>query len=154
MNTQNMNNSTGVINKKNKRKRNKFEYNNEFLCNEDNIQDNLIVPIEFQTVDYPTYLSMGQDSKLCLNLFKSEDSLHQRIEELEKELKEKSENIKSCEDSIKESDEEILKISKNINNTIDIIQKMNKKKLSQEKQISEGEGERQLMSNVIKMDKD
>jgi non-canonical poly(A) RNA polymerase PAPD5/7 len=132
-----MNNSTGVINKKNKEKRNKFEYNNEFLCNEDNIQDNLIVPIEFQTVDYPTYLSMGQDIKLCLNLFKSEDSLHQRIEELEKELKEKSENIKSCEDSIKESDEEILKISKNINNTIDIIQKMNKKKLSQEKQISE-----------------
>ena len=151
MNIQNMNNSIGVnINKKNKEKKNKFEFNNEFLFNEDNIQDNLIVPIEFQTVDYPTYLSMGQEIKLCLNLFKSEDSLHQRIEELEKELKEKSENIKNFEDSIKESDNEILKISKNINNTIDIIQKMNKKKLTQEKQISEVKEQNDNYTKLLK----
>ena len=32
--------------------------------------DNYVVPIEFNNVDYNTYLSMGQEMKLCLNLFK------------------------------------------------------------------------------------
>ena len=70
---------------------------NENIYYENNNQDNLIIPIEFQSVDYPTYLSMGQDIKLCLNLFQSEDSLNQQIEELEKQLKEKEDNIKKYE---------------------------------------------------------
>ena len=71
-----------------------YSNNNEYIYYENNNQDNLIIPIEFQSVDYPTYLSMGQDIKLCLNLFQSEDSLTQQIEELEKQLKEKEDNIK------------------------------------------------------------
>jgi len=53
----------------------------------DNIpQDNYVVPIEFNNVDYTTYLSMGQDMKLCLNLFKEEEVL---IKEKEKLFKQK-----------------------------------------------------------------
>ena len=51
-------------------------------------QDNYVVPIEFKNVDYTTYLSMGQEMKLCLNLFKEEDAL---IKEKEKLLKQKEE---------------------------------------------------------------
>jgi hypothetical protein len=101
MGAQNMDssNSLGVNSgKKKKGKKEKFEYNNNDLVNNlnenynmyyrNNNENNLIIPIEFQNDDdYPTYLSMGQDIKLCLNLFQSEDSLTQQIEELEKQLK-------------------------------------------------------------------
>ena len=51
---------------------------------------NIIIPIEFKNVDYTTYLSMGQDMKICLNLFKEEEVLIKEKEELLK----KKEKIK------------------------------------------------------------
>jgi len=66
---------------------NDYENEKNYYC--DNIlQDNYIVPIEFNNVDYTTYLSMGQEMKLCLNLLKEEDVL---IKEKEKLLKQKEE---------------------------------------------------------------
>ncbi len=155
MNIQNINNNIGVSsNKKSKDKKNKFENNNsnsnDYLYYEDNNQDNLIVPIEFQSVDYPTYLSMGQDIKLCMNLFQSEDSLNQQIEELEKQLKEKSELIKNCENLIDMRNKEIAKIDEDINTTKEIIKKKNKNKTSQEKQINEIKAQNEDYTKLLK----
>ena len=44
-------------------------------------QNNLVILIEFQSIDYLDYLSICQDIKLCLNFFHSEHSLNQQIEE-------------------------------------------------------------------------
>ena len=61
-------------------------YNNNYYYNENINQENIIVPIEFKNVDYTTYLSMGQDMKLCLNLFKDEEILLKEKEELKLKL--------------------------------------------------------------------
>ena len=64
-------------------------------------QDNYIVPIEFSNVDYTTYLSMGQEMKLCLNLFKEEEVLIKEKEELLK----KREKIKLKFEKLKKEQE-------------------------------------------------
>ena len=138
MNIQNINNNAGNSSKKKKRdKKEKFNNNdlnninlrnmndNEFAYYGNNNQENLIIPIQFQSVDYPTYLSMGQDIKLCLNLFQSEDSLTQQIQQLEKELEEKKEEdikkqkkIRSSQEKqiteIKTQNEDYTKLLKNL----------------------------------------
>ena len=106
---------------------NDYENEKNYYC-DNMIQDNYIVPIEFNNVDYTTYLSMGQEMKLCLNLFKEEDVLKKEKEKLlkqkeelenmrentEKNIKEmiKTENdlnikLKDCDSNIKEAKEQI-----------------------------------------------
>ena len=106
---------------------NDYENEKNYYC-DNMIQDNYIVPIEFNNVDYNTYLSMGQEMKLCLNLFKEEDVLKKEQEKLleqkeelenmrentEKNIKEmiKTENdlnikLKDCDSNIKEAKEQI-----------------------------------------------
>ena len=106
---------------------NDYENEKNYYC-DNMIQDNYIVPIEFNNVDYNTYLSMGQEMKLCLNLFKEEDVLKKEKEKLlkqkeelenmrentEKNIKEmiKTENdlnikLKDCDSNIKEAKEQI-----------------------------------------------
>ena len=91
-------------------------------------QDNYIVPIEFSNVDYTTYLSMGQEMKLCLNLFKEEEVLIKEKEELVKKrekIKEKFEILKKEQEMKKKElaeldsqnltkDNEILQIKQEI----------------------------------------
>ena len=119
-NSQNKNNSNIIINDANikiNKKKNELIHNiasnlNELNFNEneknyysENIpQDNYIVPIEFSNVDYTTYLSMGQEMKLCLNLFKEEEVLIKEKEELVKKrekIKEKFEKLKEEQDKKK-----------------------------------------------------
>ena len=69
--------------------------------------DNYVVPIEFNNVDYNTYLSMGQEMKLCLNLFKEEEIL----------IKEKEELLKKKE-KYKADLEKLIKEQKNKNNDL------------------------------------
>jgi hypothetical protein len=64
-----------------------------------NQNDNYVVPIEFNNVDYNTYLSMGQEMKLCLNIFKEEEILIKEKEEL---LKKKEKYKSDLEKLIKE----------------------------------------------------
>ena len=141
INMQNMNNinsNIGNSSKKNIERKEKYgNNNNEYMNYGNNSQDNLIIPIEFQSVDYPTYLSMGQDIKLCLNLFQSEDSLNQQIEELEKQIKEKTESIKVLEEKNKQKEEILSKIGNNIKEVEETIKQQKKTKMSQEKQINE-----------------
>ena len=106
---------------------NDYENEKNYYC-DNTLQDNYIVPIEFNNVDYNTYLSMGQEMKLCLNLFKEEDVLKKEKEKLlkqkeelenirentEKNIKEmiKTENdlnikLKDCDSNIKEAKEQI-----------------------------------------------
>ena len=150
-NINNLNNNIGSnINQKIIEK--KDNNDNEFTYYEDNAQDNLIIPIEFQSVDYPTYLSMGQDIKLCLDLFQSEDSLNQQIEEIEKQLKEKKETIKKNEEYIEKKKIEISKIKQDIIDAEDNIKLKNKKKLDQEKEIADikaqNEDYKKLLENL------
>ena len=91
-------------------------------------KDNYIVPIEFSNVDYTTYLSMGQEMKLCLNLFKEEEVLIKEKEELVKKrekIKEKFEILKKEQEMKKKElaeldsqnltkDNEILQIKQEI----------------------------------------
>ena len=150
-NFQNMNNNINSnMNQKNIEK--KDNNDNEYGYYEDNVQDNLIIPIEFQSVDYPTYLSMGQDIKLCLNLFQSDDSLNQQIEEYEKQLKEKKETIKKNEEYIEKKKIEISKIKQDIADAEENIKLKNKTKLEQEKEISDikaqNEDYKKLLDNL------
>ena len=106
---------------------NDYENEKNYYC-DNTLQDNYIVPLEFNNVDYNTYLSMGQEMKLCLNLFKEEDVLKKEKEKLlkqkeelenmrentEKNIKEmiKTENdlnikLKDCDSNIKEAKEQI-----------------------------------------------
>ena len=133
MNMQNLN----ISNKKRHDKKDKFEmYNdinikgmndNENVYYENNSQDNIIIPIEFQSLDYPTYLSMGQDIKLCINLFQNEDSLTQQIEDLEKQIKEKEDNIKKYEKLINNENNQLNDLNKGIEEINAEIKKTKKK---------------------------
>ena len=153
-NIQTMNNNIGSNNnKKNlEKKDNENNNDNEYVYYEDNTQDNLIIPIEFQSVDYPTYLSMGQDIKLCLDLFQSEDSLNQQIEELEKQLKEKKETIKKNEEYIEKKKIEISRIKQDIIDAEENIKIKNKNKFEQEKEIADiktqNEDYKKLLDNL------
>ena len=80
---------------------------------------------------------MGQDIKLCLDLFQSEDSLNQQIEELEKQLKEKKETIKKNEEYIEKKKIEISKIKQDIIDAEETIKLKNKNKAEQEKEIAD-----------------
>ena len=160
----NFNNNLNTNNsKKKKEKKEKFGNDNELQNNlndsdyniyyGDNNDNNLIIPIEFQNGDnYPTYLSMGQDIKLCLNLFQSEDSLTQQIEELEKQLKEKDDSIQNYEELIKKKEDEVASIKKEILDIDEEIKKQRKIKTGQEKQINElktqNEDYRKLLENL------
>ena len=164
MGVQNMDssNSLGVNSgKKKKGKKEKFEYNNNDLVNNlnenynmyyrNNNENNLIIPIEFQNDDdYPTYLSMGQDIKLCLNLFQSEDSLTQQIEELEKQLKEKNDSIQNYEELIQKKENEIATMKKDISDIDEEIKKQRKIKTSQEKQIAEIKAQNEDYKKLLK----
>ena len=67
----------------------------------------MIILIEFKSFDYSSYFSIGQDIKLYLNLFQIKDILYQRIEELEKQLKEKTELLKNYESLIEDKQKEL-----------------------------------------------
>ena len=124
------------------------DYNLYYGNNNDN---NLIVPIEFQNDDnYPTYLSMGQDIKLCLNLFQSEDSLTQQIEELEKQLKEKNDSIENYEELIQKKENEVNAIKKDISDIDEEIKRQRKIKTSQEKQIAEIKAQNEDYKKLLK----
>ena len=95
----------------------------------DNIpQDNYVVPIEFNNVDYTTYLSMGQDMKLCLNLFKEEEVLIKEKEKLFKQKEDleitknkkdlKMKELIEAENEITEHTNEFDKVIKETNNEI------------------------------------
>jgi len=151
MNMPNMNNNIGNNNssnkKKNKKNKNDLSGNNnsniknmndnEYSYYGNNNQENLIIPIEFQSIDYPTYLSMGQDIKLCLNLYNNKDSLNQEIEHLEKQLNEKTESIQRYENIISLRDSKIKEIDQEIKKVEEEIKKQKKKKLAQERQITD-----------------
>ena len=91
-------------------------------------QDNYIVPIEFSNVDYTTYLSMGQEMKLCLNLFKEEEVLIKekeelvkkrekiklKFEELKKEQEMKKKELAELDNQNLTKDNEILQIKQEI----------------------------------------
>ena len=94
---------------------NDYENEKNYYC--DNIlQDNYIVPIEFNNVDYTTYLSMGQEMKLCLNLLKEEDVL---IKEKEKLLKQKEE-LENVRENTEANMKDMIKMENDINNKIKI----------------------------------
>ena len=163
MNIQNMNNNIGTSNKKKKRdKKEKFNNNdlinmnlrnmndNEYSYYGNNNQENLIIPIQFQSVDYPTYLSMGQDIKLCLNLFESEDSLTQQIQQLEKELEEKKSSIEKYEELINEKNRQLNEINQNIEKKEEDIKKQKKIRSSQEKQITEIKTQNEDYTKLLK----
>ena len=78
-------------------------------------QDNYVVPIEFKNVDYTTYLSMGQEMKLCLNLFKEEDAL---IKEKEKLLKQK-EDLENTKNKKDKENKDLIKIKNELEVKID-----------------------------------
>ena len=78
-----------------------FNENEKNYYLENNPQENYVVPIEFSMVDYSTYLSMGQDMKICLNLFKEEEVLIKEKEELLK----KKEKIKLNFEKLKKEQE-------------------------------------------------
>jgi non-canonical poly(A) RNA polymerase PAPD5/7 len=163
MNIQNMNNNVGNSSKKKKRdKKEKFNNNdlinmnlrnmndNEYAYYGNNNQENLIIPIQFQSVDYPTYLSMGQDIKLCLNLFQSEDSLTQQIQQLEKELEEKKSSIEKYEELITEKNRQLNEINQNIEKKEEDIKKQKKIRSSQEKQITEIKTQNEDYTKLLK----
>ena len=88
-------------------------------------QDKYVVPIEFKNIDYTTYLSMGQDMKLCLNLFKEESALLKQKEQLikQKEDLEYSKNQKALKkmeliESKNKIEFEIKNVDKQINEII------------------------------------
>ena len=164
MNMQNINNnSLGMSsNKKKKDKKEKFSNNNDFnnmnlnnmndneyMYYGNNNQENLLIPIQFQSVDYTTYLSMGEDIKLCLNLFQSEDILTQRIEQLEKELKEKNDSIEQYKKLIEKKKMELKGIEKSIKDKEEDIKKQKKTKSSQEKKIQEIEIQNKDYNNLL-----
>ena len=156
------NNNIGVGGNNNKKKSKKDKYginndmnlkninDNEYYYNENNNQDNLIIPIEFQSVDYPTYLSMGQDIKLCLNLFQSEDSLTQQIEDLEKQLKEKEDSIKKYEKLINTENKKIADLNQEIEAKNEEIIKQKKNKEVQEKEINEIKNQNEDYKKLLK----
>jgi len=166
LNIQNFNNNNIDIgngigsNKKIKDKKDKFgNYNdiniknmddNEYIYNENNNQDNLIIPIEFQSMDYPTYLSMGQDIKLCLNIFQNEDSLTQQIEELEKQIKEKEDNIKKYEKLINNENKQLTELNQEIEVINEEIKKQKKNKVVQEKEIAEIKNQNEDFKKILK----
>ena len=114
-----------------------------------NNQENLLIPIQFQSVDYTTYLSMGEDIKLCLNLFQSEDNLTQQIEKLEKDLKDKNDSIKEYEKLINEKERKLNEIKENIKSKEEEIQKQRIRKSSQEKKIKEIEAQNKDYENLL-----
>ena len=91
-------------------------------------QENYIVPIEFSNVDYTTYLSMGQEMKLCLNLFKEEevlikekeellkkrDKINLKLEELKKEKEMKKNELDELDIQNSKKDNEIQQIKQEI----------------------------------------
>ena len=114
--------STNLINNANTNYENEKNYY-------DNIpQDNYVVPIEFNNVDYTTYLSMGQDMKLCLNLFKEEEVLIKEKEKLFKQKEDleitknkkdlKMKELIEAENEITEQTNEFDKVIKETNNEI------------------------------------
>ena len=163
-NNSNNNNNMGTSGKKKKReKKEKMNNNNDIINmnlhnindNEysyygNNNQENLIIPIQFQSVDYPTYLSIGQDIKLCLNLFESEDALTQQIQQLEKELDEKRNSIERYEELINEKSRQLAEINQNIKNKEEDIRKQKKIKSSQEKQITEIKTQNEDYTKLLK----
>ena len=167
MNIQNMNNNILGMSDNNKKsdKKEKMSNNNDLInmnMNLRNMDDNeylyqgnynqedLIIPIQFQSVDYPTYLSMGQDTKLCMNLFQNEDYLTQQIQQLEKELEEKKSSIENYEYLITEKKRQKAEIIKNIKNEEEDIKKQRKIKASQEKQISEIKAQNENYTKLLK----
>ena len=161
---QNMSGSNNLganSNKQKKERKEKYGNTNDFVNNVNdndynlyygnNNDNNLIVPIEFQNDDnYPTYLSMGQDIKLCLNLFQSEDSLTQQIEELEKQLKEKNDSIENYEELIQKKENEVNAIKKDISDIDEEIKRQRKIKTSQEKQIAEIKAQNEDYKKLLK----
>jgi non-canonical poly(A) RNA polymerase PAPD5/7 len=123
---------------------------NEYLYQGNNNQEDLIIPIQFQSVDYPTYLSMGQDIKLCINLFQNEDYLTQQIQQLEKELEEKKSSIEKYEELITEKERQKAEIIKNIKNEEENIKKQRKIKASQEKKITEIKAQNENYTKLLK----
>ena len=90
---------------------NEFENDNENEKNyyyENISQENIIVPIEFKNVDYTTYLSMGQDMKLCLNLFKDEEYLLKEKERLQKQLEDYRIKLEKKQITKAEKEQELL----------------------------------------------
>ena len=149
INIPNINNNNFSSNKKNKEKTNKFENNDEYLYYEDNNKDNLIIPIELKSLDYPTYLSIGEDTKLCLDLFENEESLHNHIEDLKNQIYEKTKSIKEDENFIQKKREDLLKIEEDIKNIEENIKKQKRIKISQEKQINEIEAQNKEYSKLL-----
>jgi len=72
---------------------------------------------------------MGEDIKLCLNLFQSEDILTQRIEQIEKELKEKKDSIEQYKKLIEKKKMELKGIEKSIKDKEENIKKTKKNKI-------------------------
>ena len=117
----------------------------------DNIpQENYVVPIEFNNVDCTTYLSMGQDMKLCLNLFQSEYDLRQQIEDLEKQLKEKTDSIANLENLNNQRMAQLQELRQDMSKVDDEIKKQKKLKSSQEKQILEIKTQNEDFTKLLK----
>ena len=120
----------------------------------DNIpKENYVVPIEFNNVDCTTYLSMGQDMKLCLNLFKEEDVL---IKEKEKLFKQKEDleitknkrdlKMKELIDTENEINEHIDKFDKVIKETYNEI---NSKKKELNKLIEKNNKYKEYLKKIM-----
>ena len=167
VNMQNINNNNNNLgmnnNKKKKDKKEKIQNNNDLINmnlrnmndNENifhgnNNEENIIIPIQFQSVDYPTYLSMGQDIKLCLNLFQNEDTLTQQIQQLEKELDEKRSSIEKYEELISEKARQLVEINQNIEKKEKDIKKQKNVRAAQERQISEIKAQNEDYTKLLK----
>ena len=109
---------------------NLYENEKNYYC-DNNPQDNYIVPIEFNHIDYTTYLSMGQHMKLCLNLFKEEEVLIKEKEDLIKKKKENHIDLKNSEKILETEKKDLNELEQKIKeNEINI---ENTKKLIREK---------------------
>ena len=109
---------------------NLYENEKNYYC-DNNPRDNYIVPIEFNHIDYTTYLSMGQHMKLCLNLFKEEEVLIKEKEDLIKKKKENHIDLKNSEKILETEKKDLNELEQKIKeNEINI---ENTKKLIREK---------------------
>ena len=121
-------------------KTNIYDYNNDNNYYYENIpQDRYIVPIEFKNIDYPTYLSMEEEMKLCLNLYKGDDFLIKEKErltkrkvELELQLNEiKKDNEAKC-NILSNLENQMFDIDKDIKEKTEEIKKTKNEIINQE----------------------
>ena len=125
---------------------------NENESNEDETNDgeDIIIPLKFKTIEIPTYLSVGKDIKLNLNLYENEEKLKNDIKSLKKELEEKNEIINENEKIIEKKQNEIDEIENSISELEKEIKEKTDIKKQQEKEINNLQSQNEDYEKYIK----